>query len=98
MSKPVTSKSKSMFEVRQLLELDPEQLLVPPCQLGQAVVGQHEGALELRGQVLDHDGRHLLQAKSLRCLQAAVASKDHTFSLITIGMMKPNLRTLAPIC
>src|SRR5262245_11526324 len=74
-SKPVTSNSKSMSRSDSSLEFDRKQALVPTRQFGQAVVGQHEGALVLRRQVLDLDFRHPGQAKVAGCLQAAVTGQ-----------------------
>src|SRR5262249_50210997 len=60
----------------QILEMLPQQVEVPHRLLGQAVVGDHHGALLAFGEAGHGDGRYLGPAQTLRRFQPAVASQD----------------------
>lgn len=60
----------------QALQLDREQVLVPASKLGEAVVGDHEGADLGLGEVLELEGRDRLHPELLRGANSAVAGDD----------------------
>ena len=63
-------------EQREVLELLRQQLVVPGGDLGQPVVGDHEGAGLRGGQVIEAEGRHLGNAELAAGEQPAVPG-DH---------------------
>lgn len=68
-------------EVRQLLEFDRQQRIVPAGQLRELVVGDDIGTPLGLAQVLEADDRHALQPQELRRGDPAVAGEDHAPSI-----------------
>jgi hypothetical protein len=75
----------------ELAELEPQDLLVPARPLGDPVVGDDVGALLLRGEVLDANGRDLGVAEDLRGRDAAVAGDDLTVPVDQDGVGEAEL-------
>ena len=61
---------------RELPELLGEQLIVPGGNLGQSIVGDHEGAGPGRRQVIEAQCRHLGYAEQAACEQSSVTGHN----------------------
>jgi hypothetical protein len=64
-------------EAREMLELDRQDLAIPPGIEGELVVGDDIGPLLGIAEMLDPDGRHHLETQRACRLDAAMAGDDH---------------------
>ena len=68
-------------ELRQLAELQGEQLAIPAGPLGELVVGQNVRPLLRLGEVAELDDRHRGEAELARCQHPAVAGDDAVLAI-----------------